>query len=55
MKYYKRFWNKISDRYDARAMVKYNDACNQTIELSKKYLRGSDYVLDFACGNGIAK
>lgn len=55
MKDYKGFWNKISDRYNAREMEKYNDACKQTIELSKKYLKGSDYVFDFACGSGITR
>lgn len=53
MKDYKEFWNKISARYDTGAMKKYKDAYKQTIELSKKYLKSSDYVFDFACGTGI--
>lgn len=49
----KRFWDKIASRYDKQALRKYQTAYGETIEISRKYLRSNDRVLDFACGTGI--
>ena len=47
------FWNKISNKYDNQVNGKYSQAYNLTIEKTKKYLKDTDLVLDFACGTGI--
>ena len=53
MKQYKEFWNKMSKGYDAQVKSKFNEAYNKTIEITKKYLKNTDIVLDYACGTGI--
>lgn len=47
------FWDKISKNYDSRNMAKYAGTYNKTVELSKKYLKDTDTVLDYGCGTGI--
>ncbi len=49
----KRFWDKIAGKYDKQALRKYQKAYEETIEISRKYLRNDDTMLDFACGTGI--
>lgn len=53
MKSYKKLWDDMSTEYDRAALKKFHDTYNKTIALSEKYLRLSDYILDFACGTGI--
>ena len=47
------FWNKLSSRYDEQVKNKYAETYELTIAKTKKYLKSSDRVLDFACGTGI--
>jgi len=47
------FWNKLSSHYDKQVNCKYSQAYNLTIEKTKKYLKNTDSVLDYACGTGI--
>lgn len=53
MKNDKKFWSKMSKNYDSQVFSKYNETYNQTIEITKKYLKQTDVVLDYACGTGI--
>ncbi len=48
-----RFWNKMSAGYDAQAGGKYEKAYADTVALTRKYLKPTDNVLDFACGTGL--
>lgn len=48
-----KFWNRLSNGYDAQVNTKYVQAYNETVEITKKYLKDSDIVLDYACGTGI--
>jgi ubiquinone/menaquinone biosynthesis C-methylase UbiE len=48
-----RFWNKMSGGYDAQAGSKYAKAYDDTVALTRKYLKPTDTVLDFACGTGL--
>ncbi|GAA0179582.1 methyltransferase domain-containing protein [Clostridium sediminicola] len=49
----KKFWNKTSKNYDSMVNLKYAEAYNKTIKITKKYLKNTDIVLDYACGTGI--
>jgi len=49
----KRFWNKLAGTYDKQALGKYRKAYEETIALSRRYLKPGDLMLDFACGTGI--
>lgn len=53
MKQDKEFWNKMSKGYDAQVKSKFYETYNKTIEVTKKYLKNTDIVLDYACGTGI--
>ncbi len=44
----------MAARYDQQALGKYRTAYEETIKISKKYLKPTDRLLDFACGTGIA-
>ena len=48
-----RFWNKMSSGYDAQAGGKYAKAYEDTVALTRKFLKPTDTVLDFACGTGL--
>lgn len=48
-----KFWDKISTNYDKNVNNTYSQTYCDTIENTKKYLKSSDVVLDFACGTGI--
>jgi ubiquinone/menaquinone biosynthesis C-methylase UbiE len=48
-----RFWDKIASKYDKQALGKYQETYQETISISKKYLKPTDNLLDFACGTGI--
>ncbi|NCC64005.1 MAG: class I SAM-dependent methyltransferase [Spirochaetia bacterium] len=47
------FWNTLAKRYDKQVSSKYSQAYMLTIEKTKKYLKATDVVLDYACGTGI--
>jgi len=49
----KQFWDKMAGKYDKKSLRKYQKAYEDTIEISRKYLRSHDRMLDFACGTGI--
>lgn len=53
MKSNKEFWDRLSNKYDSQVNSKYGQAYNKTIEITKKYLKNTDIVLDYACGTGI--
>lgn len=53
MKDAKDFWNRLSNGYDAQVNSIYVQAYKKTVEFTKKYLKDSDKVLDYACGTGI--
>lgn len=48
-----RFWNRMSAGYDAQAGGKYAKAYEDTVAMTRKYLKPIDAVLDFACGTGL--
>ncbi|MBN1696738.1 MAG: methyltransferase domain-containing protein [Spirochaetales bacterium] len=47
------FWDKSAGSYDRRVMVRYKKTYRDTVDLSKRYLKGEHTLLDFACGTGI--
>jgi ubiquinone/menaquinone biosynthesis C-methylase UbiE len=49
-----RFWDRMAAGYDAQAGGKYEKAYEATVALTRKYLKSTDAVLDFACGTGFA-
>lgn len=49
----KKFWDRIAGRYDKQALGKYRAAYEETVTISRKYLKPADRLLDFACGTGI--
>ena len=53
MRYSKAYWNKLSGKYDRHVMGEYAKAYGDTVELTRKYLKGGDLVLDYGCGTGI--
>ncbi|WP_066505289.1 class I SAM-dependent methyltransferase [Abyssisolibacter fermentans] len=53
MKNTKRFWDKISSRYDSQVYLKHLEGYNKTINMTRNYLKTTDVVLDFACGTGV--
>lgn len=53
MKNTKKFWNKISAKYDSQVYSKYIEEYNKTTKITKKYLKNTDVVLDYACGTGV--
>lgn len=46
-----KFWDKLSKKYDKRA--KNDKTYNKTLEITKKHLKSSDIVLDYACATGL--
>jgi len=46
-----KFWDKQSGKFE-KLVDKDEQSFNKPIEMTKKYLRNSDSVLDFACGIG---
>jgi 2-polyprenyl-3-methyl-5-hydroxy-6-metoxy-1,4-benzoquinol methylase len=48
-----KFWDRVAQVYDARAMKNYAQAYADTVALARKHLKKTDRVLDFACGTGI--
>jgi len=48
-----KFWDGIAEIYDKHAIKKYAQAYADTVELTRKYLKSTDHVLDFACGTGL--
>lgn len=53
MKNNKEFWDKMASRYESQFNTKYDESYNETIQITKKYLKDTDVVLDFGCGIGI--
>lgn len=49
----KKFWDKISAKYDSQVYSKHVEGYNKTIKITKKYLKKTDVVLDYACGTGV--
>jgi len=47
-----KFWDRVASKYDKSAQ-KYAQAYADTVALTRKYLKSSDHVLDFACGTGL--
>ena len=47
------YWNKRAASYDEHVITEYADANEQTVSRSLAYLKGSDEVLEIACGTGI--
>lgn len=47
------FWDRISGKYDQNVNKTYSQTYHDTIDYTKKYLKQTDEVLDFACGTGI--
>ncbi len=45
-----KFWDRISKYYDKGAKDK---AYKKTLEITKKHLKSSDIVLDYACATGL--
>jgi len=45
-----KFWDRTSKNYDKRAKDK---AYEKTLEITKKHLKSSDIVLDYACATGL--
>lgn len=48
-----RFWDRMAAGYDRQAVVKYEKAYADTVALTRRYLKPTDAVLDFACGTGL--
>ena len=48
-----KFWDGVAQGYDKRALKKYAQAYADTVALTRKYLKETDHVLDFACGTGL--
>jgi ubiquinone biosynthesis O-methyltransferase len=46
-----RFWDKLSKNYDKQALG--DKTYLKTLELTKKYLKTKDIVLDFGCATGL--
>lgn len=53
MKKAKGFWDKMSSKYDVQVSSKYSDTYAETIEITKKYVKNTDVVLDCGCGTGL--
>lgn len=47
------YWNRRAASYDEQVKDKYADAYEETISRSLAYCKGSDEVLEIACGTGI--
>lgn len=47
------FWDGMSENYDNQISTKYVKTYKKTVEMTQKYLKKSDNVLDFGCGTGI--
>lgn len=47
------FWNMRSEGYDEGSGEQYARAYARTVELTLKYLKPGDRVLEFACGTGL--
>ena len=47
------FWNMRSEHYDEGSGEQYAQAYARTVELTLKYLKPGDRVLEFACGTGL--
>jgi len=45
-----KFWDRLSKNYDKRAK---DNAYKETLEITKKHLKSSDIVLDYACATGL--
>ena len=43
----------MSAKYDLQVSSKYSETYRKTVIITKKYLKTSDIVLDYACGTGI--
>lgn len=48
-----KFWDKRSGKYDSQVNTIYAQTYEATIHHTKKYLKPTDMVLDYACGTGI--
>ncbi len=48
-----RFWDKMASRYDETVKSRYEQAYADTVGNTRKYLKKTDRILDFACGTGI--
>ena len=46
-----KFWDRMSKNYDKQASN--NKIYKRTLEITKKHLKSSDIVLDFACATGL--
>ncbi len=51
MKKAEKFWDKIADKYD-KAEESFEPVHTKVIENTKKYLNGSEVVLDYGCATG---
>ena len=49
----KEFWNRRAQTYDQTSGGIYAQAYDKTVSNSLNYLKGSDRVLEFACGTGL--
>ena len=47
------YWDKRSEIFDTKILDTYQDAYRKTIDYTRKYLKGSDHVLDIGCGTGV--
>ncbi|WDV48029.1 class I SAM-dependent methyltransferase [Clostridiaceae bacterium M8S5] len=47
-----KFWNKISGKYDKQIYEKNIDGYKKATDRTKKYIKETDRILDFACGTG---
>jgi len=47
------FWDRMSAKYDDISIRRYQKAYDATVALSRKHLKPTDTVLDFACGTGL--
>lgn len=47
-----KFWNKVSKNYDKQVYSKHADGYNEVLSKSRKYIKNTDCILDFACGTG---
>lgn len=53
MKKTKEFWDRMASRYETGIDDRYDESYNETIQITKKYLKDTDVVLDYGCGIGI--
>jgi ubiquinone/menaquinone biosynthesis C-methylase UbiE len=47
------FWNRRAAGYDKQSGIQFTKAYEETIAMTRKYLKPEYTVLDFACGTGI--